>query len=125
MRLVIFLKAQTASILGSGLDYFTTIILTESFNLPYIESSFAGNVTGGILQFFLCRTWAFTGNSGKIKIQILRFIIVFCGNLILSAIGLFFLARYLGINYLISKTIVSIVLGVSYNYLLQNFFVFI
>ncbi len=125
MGLIIFIRAQSASILGSAADYFTTIILKEFFHLPYVVSSFSGNIMGGICQFLLCRSWAFSGNQGQLKIQVFKYVIVYCGNLILSAAGLYLLTHYIGVNYLISKTLVSIILGVSYNYILQKNYVFI
>ena len=125
MGFYVFLKAQSASILGSAADYFMTILLTEILHVPYIESSLAGNISGGTLQFILCRNWAFTGNRDKVKNQVIRFMIVFAGNLILSAAGLYALTFYFKMNYLVAKTVVSVVLGTTYNYILQKNFVFI
>jgi putative flippase GtrA len=121
----VFLKAQSASILGSGADYLITIFLTEFLHLQYIESSLAGNISGGTMQFILCRNWAFRGNRDKATLQMIRFVMVFAGNLILSAAGLYALTVFFKINYLIAKTIVSVVLGTTYNYLLQKNFVFV
>ena len=125
MGFYVFVKAQSASIIGSAADYFVTILLTEIVHIPYMASSLAGNTSGGTIQFMLCRNWAFTGNRGRVKNQILKFIVVFAGNLILSAAGLYALTSYCKMNYLIAKTIVFVVLGMTYNYILQKNFVFI
>ena len=119
-----FLKVQAASILGSVADYLTTIILVEIFQCWYLIANLAGNIIGGTAQFFLCRNWAFGGGNSSMQMQILKFILVFAGNLVLSAAGIYFFTHYLGINYLISKTITSVLLGVSYNYFMQKKFVF-
>ena len=119
-----FIKVQVASILGSIADYLTTILLTEIFHVWYLISNLSGNTLGGIAQFNLCRYWAFKDIKGKMQIQVTRFILVFAGNLILSAAGVYFFTHFLHINYIISKTITSIVLGVSYNYYMQKKFVF-
>jgi|SRR5450432_133936 len=119
-----FIKVQAASIAGSMADYFTTILLVESFSWNYISANLVGNILGGTAQFLLCRQWAFQAKAGKMQMQIIKFILVFAGNLILSAGGIYFFTHLLGINYLISKTIVSVLLGISYNYFLQKKYVF-
>ncbi len=58
------------------------------------------------------------------RIQMIKFGIVIIGNLLLSAAGVYFFTIWFHLNYLLSKTIVSIVLGVSYNYIMQKKFVF-
>ena len=119
-----FVKVQAASILGSVADYLVTIFLVEVFHSWYVLANLTGNICGGTLQFILCRNWAFKAEKGKIQNQVARFILVFIGNLVLSAAGVYIFTNYFGINYIISKTITSILLGVSYNYILQKKYVF-
>ncbi len=119
-----FLKVQAASILGSLIDYLVTIIMVEIFHAWYVMANIFGNVCGGSLQFYLCRKWAFSNAPGKVKSQLAKFILVFAGNILLSAAGIYFFTHYLRLNYLVSKTVSSILLGVSYNYVLQKKFVF-
>ena len=119
-----FIKSQIASIFGSMADYLTTIALVSFFNCHYLIANLAGNCIGGTAQFILCRKWAFQTQRGKISPQIVKFIVVFAGNLLISGAGVFMLTNYLELNYIISKTITSVILGVSYNYLLQKNFVF-
>ena len=122
--MITFLKVQAASIIGSLADFLTTIVLVEIFHCWYITGNFIGNILGGITQFILCRNWAFKAGEGKIPAQAIRFIIMWIGNLVLSAGGVYFFTHYIEINYIISKTITSVLLGVSYNYLMQKKFVF-
>jgi|SRR5579863_339414 len=120
----VFIKVQIASILGSVADYAATILLTEIFKCPYLISNFLGNILGGTAQFNLCRHWAFKNVEGKMPVQAGRFIIAFAGNLALSAAGVYLMTHFLGFNYVVSKTITSIGLGVSYNYWMQKKYVF-
>ena len=122
--MITFIKVQAASILGSMADYLVTIFLVEYFDCWYLIANAAGNICGGSIQFFLCRSWAFKSEKGRIRVQIMKFILVFIGNLILSAAGIYFFTHYLQINYIISKTLTSILLGISYNYYMQKHFVF-
>ncbi len=120
----VFIRVQVASILGSAADYAATILLTEIFRCPYLISNFFGNIMGGTVQFNLCRHWAFKNVDGKMPVQATRFILAFAGNLALSAAGVYLMTRFLGLNYIISKTITSILLGVTYNYFMQKKYVF-
>jgi putative flippase GtrA len=122
--MVTFIKAQAASILGSIADYAVTIFLVELLHCWYLVANLAGNIIGGSAQFLLCRNWVFRVSGNKMRSQALKFILVFVGNLILSAAGVYSLTHYLRVNYIISKTMTSILLGVSYNYIMQKQFVF-
>jgi len=120
-----FLKVQVASIIGSVADFFGAIVLVEIFHCWYIIANFIGNIAGGVVQFVLCRNWVFKTGKGQIPLQAIKFILVWAGSLALSAAGVYLFTHYLKINYIISKTITSILLGVSYNYLMQKKFVFV
>ena len=119
-----FFRLQAAAIAGSLLDYLVTISLVEFFSVWYMTATVTGNLLGGTVQFLLNRKWVFRNADGKIKPQILKFSLVFAGNIILGAAGTYLLTNYLMINYLISKTLVSLLLGLTYNYILQKKFVF-
>ena len=56
--------------------------------------------------------------------QILKYILVWNGNLLLTSSGIFLVTHYMEINYAISKIMISVLVGISYNYLLQKNFVF-
>ena len=120
-----FLKAQAASILGSLADFFIAILLVEIFHCWYITGNLIGNICGAMAQFILCRNWAFNADKTKTAEQVIKFILVWIGNLLLSAAGVYFFTHYLHINYIVSKIITSVLLGMSYNYFLQKRFVFV
>ena len=122
--MITYIKAQAASIAGSLADFCVTIFLKEVFNCWYISANMAGNIVGAIAQFILCRNWAFNAANQKMNWQIIKFILVWIGNLLLSAAGVYLLTNYFAINYIISKIIISALLGLTYNYFLQKKFVF-
>jgi putative flippase GtrA len=123
-KMSVFIKIQAASVAGSLADYLITIILVEGFNCWYLMANGIGNITGITVQFILLRNWVFKEQKNKIQYQIMRYILVFAGNLILSGLGIYLFTHFLLLNYLISKTVTSILLGISYNYFMQKRFVF-
>jgi putative flippase GtrA len=122
--MITFIKAQLVLIIGSIADFLTTILLIEVFHCWYIAGNAAGNITGAAVQFILSRNWSFNASKGMINRQLIKFIIMWVGNITLSAIGVYLLTHYFNIHYLLSKLIISVLLGVSYTYLLSKKFVF-
>jgi putative flippase GtrA len=119
-----YCRAQAVLILGSAGDFGVTILLVELFHRPVLLANLAGNITGAILQFIFSRSWVFHANQGNIYLQWIRFILMWAGNFGLSAAGLYLLSSLMGLNYLLAKTIVSVLLGLTYNYIVQKWFVF-
>jgi len=119
-----FIKAQAAFILGSVVDFLATLFFVELLHVWYLAGNLAGNISGAILQFILCRYWVFDAAQAKISSQVPRFIMIYAGNFLLSAAGVYALTQGLGLHYLLSKIMISVLLGTTYNYLLQKKFVF-
>jgi putative flippase GtrA len=120
-----FIRLQLASIVGSILDFSSTWLLVNGFHARYIGATITGNVIGGIILFMLCRNWVFNKYKGEIPFQASKFVLVFVGNIILSTVGVYLLTNYFDVHYLVSKIICSVLLGVSYNYILQSRWVFV
>ena len=119
-----FLKVQAASIIGSFVYFITTFLSVDFFHFPHLPGVFIGNIFGGTAQFILCRNWVFKSGDGKILMRILKFVLVWLGNLMLSEAGVYFFTHFLKLDYKISVIATSVFLGVSYNYVMQKKFVF-
>ena len=83
--------------------------------------------TGAAAQFILSRNWVFNADRQKSTtwVQLIKFVVMWVGNIALSAFGIYLLTHYIHLHYLLSKLIVSPLLGVSYNYLVCKKFVFV
>ena len=137
-----FLKAQASSLTASAADFTATVILKEVFHIWYLAASILGTATGGITNFWVNRIWVFeTGrvqslastsggevvlrdDKNHLSVQAARYLLVWLGNLVLNAAGVYLLTHYMGVSYMISKIFVSVLVGFTYNYLLQKRFVF-
>lgn len=122
--MITFVKAQAAAMLGSVLDFLVTLLLAEGLHRGYILANLAGNITGAIIQFLLCRNWAFEAASGRVSMQMIRFILVWVGNFLLFAGALYVCVHGFKLHYLLAKTLISVLLGLTYQYFLQKHFVF-
>jgi len=119
-----FIKAQAASFTATSVDFSTTYILTSLLGLSYIYSSATGVVCGGIVNFLLGRYWVFKANTETKTKQIPKYLLVWLSSMLLNMGGIIFFTEALGIYYLTSKIITSILVGVFFNYYLQKTFVF-
>lgn len=121
----LFIKTQAVLILGSLADFLVTFLLVDIFNCWYIAGNAAGNITGAVAQFILSSNWVFSSSTQKVTNQISRFILMWIGNILLFGTGVYLLTNYIHLHYLLSKLIMSVLLGVSYTYLVSKKFVFI
>lgn len=120
-----FLKAQASSLSASFVDYTTMLLLVEVGAMWDIPASIIGTIAGGITNFFIGRFWVFEASEKAVKGQAFKYAMVWCGNFLLNAWGFYLMRRFAtDIDYRISKILVSITIGFSYNYFLQKRFVY-
>lgn len=119
-----YLKAQASSLVASAIDFGVTIIAVNLFGWWYLAASIIGTVTGGAVNFYVNRKWVFESESTAIKWQILKYILVWAGNLIIVTAGVFILTHFFNLNYVLAKVFSSVLTGISYNYIMQKQFIF-
>jgi putative flippase GtrA len=119
-----FLKVQATSLMASGIDFLTTFLCVHLWHYWYLTASITGAVVGGLVSFIVSKTWTFAESRQPIASQFSRFVLVWLGNAGANAAGLFITTHFLGVQYLLAKTAVAALVGVSYNYFLQKDFVF-
>ena len=119
-----FLKAQAAAFTATASDYVVTYLCVSIFGFWYLAGSVAGTVVGGVINFYMGRKWVFNAENKNLKAQILKYVLVWCGNLAIVTGGIYLLTHYFNVNYMISKLIISGVIGTLYNYFMQKKFIF-
>ena len=121
---IIFIKAQAASLLASLIDLSLTVMLAQLFHLWYLAATMTGTVTGGIIHFLMSRGWVFGATDRKVTWQTVKYGMVWIGCLLLNTLGTYVLTSSVGIHYVVSKVSVSVLVGVTYSFLLQKYYVF-
>jgi len=119
-----FFKAQASSIISTFFDLLITVVCKEFLGFWYVIASFTGTFAGGAINFALGRRWVFDSRHKKVPVQLVKYLITWGGNMLLTTFGVFVVTHYCGISYFISKIIVAIIVGIGYNYMLQKKFVF-
>lgn len=122
--MLVFLKAQLSSLAATAVDFIVTIFLVDIIGLGYLIATINGALAGAITNFFINKYWSFKQGESKIRTQGFKYGIVWLGsislNVILSNLGII----YFNTSYLLSKTMVSIIIGITFNYTLQKHYVF-
>jgi len=119
-----FFKLQISSLAATIADWLITLALTELFHFWYLFSGIIGTTSGGIIHFLINRNWVFLETETKIFHQVFKYVLAWIGYLGLSVLWLYLLTDLFKINYIVSKIMIAILLGVTYNILMQKHFVF-
>lgn len=119
-----FIRAQLSSFASTAADFLLTHLFTEFLNTWYLFSSAIGTISGGYINFSLGRYWVFRSVEHKKILQLKKYVIIWIGSLILNTSGVFVFTEILQMHYMISKTLMAIMVGVFYNFYFQKSFVF-
>jgi putative flippase GtrA len=119
-----FLKAQASSLTATLVDYLTTWVCLKFLGFGVIAGSATGTVVGGCVNFYMGRRWVFNSVDKNIKGQALKYIMVWLGNLLIVTSGVYLLTHFFRIDAMISKILVSGLIGTVYNYVMQKQFIF-
>ncbi len=119
-----FIKAQFSSIVSTIADFLLTHFFTKALGIWYLISSSIGTVSGGCINFSLGRYWVFKARNHKKIFQAKRYVIIWVGSLALNTLGVYIFTELFQMHYMISKTLIAIMVSIFYNYYFQKLFVF-
>jgi len=122
-----FLKAQAASIIASVVDFIVYLVLVQvTAHTPAMVSraTAEGAMAGGIVNFIIGRNWVFKEGSKKVYVQAFRYVLVWIGSILLNTVGMYYITYHTTLNFAVSRVLVGVFIGVTYNYFLQKRFVF-
>lgn len=118
------LKYNTVAIIATAVDYSLFLILSEAIHVWYLLASFTGLIMGGVTAFVLQRNWTFKKKDGKLSKQAIRYFLVWASSIILNMSGFYLAVEFAGIQSIIAKVAVSIIVGIGFNFLMNKHFVF-
>jgi len=122
--LISFVRAQITAMLATTVDFGVMIGLKELLGMWYLLAVTIGTMAGGIIGFLLGRNWAFISKETKPIHQVQKYFIVMAGSFVLNVGGVYLLVENTHLQYIISKIIVAIIVGIGFNFLLQRYYVF-
>jgi len=119
------LRYNISAATATATDYSVLALCTEIIGFDPVLSTFIGAIAGGTVAFLLGRNWTFLNKEGNISAQGLKFLVVVGGSILLNTFGMYIATKYLSLgHYMIARILVSVTIGVCYNFPMQRYFVF-
>lgn len=97
------------AVVGLVVDFGVLVICKEVFRLHYLLASSAGFLFGLILVFYLSNRFVFGEPRGKKSHVFILFGLIGVGGLLLLSLLMWLFTGRLGLNYLVSKSIATII----------------
>jgi len=119
-----FFRYNVVAIIATSVDFFMFIFLTEVVLFWYLLSAVMGAISGGVTAFILERNWAFVKTDGKLSVQSTRYLLVWLTSIVLNITGLYIMVEFMRFQYVISKIVISLLVGIGFNFLTHKYFVF-
>jgi len=119
-----FGKAQFSAWIASAVDFAVTLVLGKFLGVWYTTATFVGALSGGIINCIINYRWVFHTKGRKKKYVAVRYFIVWAVSIALNTYGTYIVTETLGIDFIISKAIVAIIVAIFWNYQMQRMFVF-
>lgn len=119
-----FLRFQVSALIATAVDFLMTIVLKEKGNIHYSLAVAGGATSGALTAFTLNRLWVFKAVRTRPVLQALKYLLVALGSILLNTAGTYLLTELFSLPYLVSKALVSLLIGFTYSYYFSKRFVF-
>jgi putative flippase GtrA len=124
-----FLKAQASSLIATGVDWTTVLVLSALAGAWSAGANVAGAFAGGLANFIINRQWVFNKEKSAFGRQALRYGITWAGNVLLNTACMWIILHSTKWHDDIEmvgtiKMLVSVLIGFTYSYIMQKRFVF-
>ena len=119
-----FGKAETSAIVASAVDFSLSFFLVQAVGTWYALASFFGALAGGIVNCYVNYRWVFDKQKQRKPYLMLKYFVVWSISILLNTSGTWFFTELSGVNFIIIKAIVAVVVAILWNYQMQRIFVF-
>ena len=123
-EMLTFGKAETSAIVASVVDFSLSFILVQAVGTWYALASFFGALAGGIVNCYVNYQWVFDKQEQRKPYTVLKYFVVWSISILLNTSGTWFFTELSGVNFIIIKAIVAIIVAILWNYQMQRIFVF-
>lgn len=119
-----FTLSQLAASVATVLDFGLLFTLTEVLHAWYVLATALGAALGALANFWINRQWSFAATHRGWSGQAARYAVVSTASMLLNAGGVWLVTELGHLHYAISVLIVSLAVGVAFNFPLQRHYVF-
>ena len=119
-----FGKAETSAIVASAVDFSLSFFLVQAVGTWYALASFFGALAGGIINCYVNYRWVFDKQKQRKPYIVFKYFVVWSISILLNTSGTWFFTELSGVNFIIIKAIVALIVAILWNYQMQRIFVF-
>ena len=123
-EILTFGKAETSAIVASAVDFSLSFLLVQAVGTWYAQASFFGALAGGIINCYVNYRWVFDKQKQRKPYIVFKYFVVWSISILLNTSGTWFFTELSGVNFIIIKAIVALIVAILWNYQMQRIFVF-
>tara|TARA_R110002050_G_scaffold20348_1_gene57643 strand:- start:31581 stop:31976 length:396 start_codon:yes stop_codon:yes gene_type:complete len=123
-NIALFFRYNTVALFATTIDFVCFFLLFEMFDFWYVLSASISASLGGIAAFIMNWKWVFKTQKKRWYTQFIKYVIAWGGSILLNIYGLYFLVENTEISEVMSKIMVSIIVGAFYNFLISKNIIF-
>jgi putative flippase GtrA len=120
----VFGRHQVGALTATAVDFLVMVALVELLRAPPAMAAATGALAGATTNFILGRRWVFRARSGAVLAQAGRYAAVSAASAGWNALGEYVLHDAGHVGYVVARVVVSVVVGLAWNFPLQRRFVF-
>ncbi len=118
-------KHQLSSMVATAVDYAVMIAIVSIVRLGGpVTGTVIGASCGALTNFGLNRYFTFKSTGSRARWQLLRYVLVSGGSLLLNAGGMHLLALELRMQYVVARLLIGLFVSLLWNFPMHRYFVF-
>jgi putative flippase GtrA len=117
-------RHQIGAVAATAVDFAVMIALVERLGVSPVAGTVVGASLGAVTNFLLGRAWVFRRHSGHWASQGARYAVVAAASAGWNALGEHLVHDVAGMQYVVARVLVSIVVSLLWNFPMQRRFVF-
>lgn len=121
--LFVFSQHQISAAAATAVDFAVMIVCKSVLGMTPAQGTVIGSIFGAVVSFTLGRRWVFQSVAGDIRGQALRYALVSTLSAIFNAVGEKWIVQG-GLNYILGRVLMSVVVGMAWNFPMHRYFVF-
>ena len=119
----VFSQHQISAAVATAVDFAIMIACKSGLGMTPAMATAVGSLFGAVISFTLGRHWVFQQAHGDIRGQALRYAFVSTLSLIFNSLGEKLFVS-LGLEYILARVVLSVVVGMLWNFPMHRYFVF-
>jgi putative flippase GtrA len=120
-------RHQIGALITTAVDFAAMIATVQLLHARPVVGTVVGAATGAVTNFTIGRYWIFDRRdtlNGHAHLQAARYVFVSASSLGWNALGVWLLAERGGLQYVLARTMVAVVVSLLWNFPMHRHFVF-